>query len=57
MDAIEAEEFQDCSYYGIKLAEDAEDWARRVGIGRPVGAPVNDGRHHPIAFKSIRLGG
>ena len=29
MDAIEAEEFQDCAYYGIKLAEEAEDWVAR----------------------------
>ena len=29
MDAIEAEEFQNCAYYGIKLAEEAEDWVVR----------------------------
>ena len=32
MDAIEAEEFQDCAYYGIKLAEEAEDWVVRDNL-------------------------
>ena len=34
MDAIEAEEFQDCAYYGIKLAEEAEDWVVRDSMLR-----------------------
>jgi hypothetical protein len=38
MDAIEAEEFQDCAYYGIKLAEEAEDWVVRDNMLRLVRA-------------------
>ena len=34
MDAIEAKEFQDCAYYGIKLAEEAEDWVVRDNMLR-----------------------
>ena len=38
MDAIEAKEFQDCAYYGIKLAEEAEDWVVRDNMLRLVRA-------------------
>ena len=38
MDAIEAKEFQDCAYYGIKLAEEAEDWVVRDNMLRLIRA-------------------
>jgi hypothetical protein len=38
MDAIEAEEFQDYAYYGIELAEEAEDWVVRDNMLRLVQA-------------------
>ena len=38
MDAIEAKEFQDCAYYGIRLAEEAEDWVVRDNMLRLIRA-------------------
>ena len=38
MDAAQAKEFQACACYGIKLAEEAEDWAVRDHLLRLVRA-------------------
>ena len=38
MDAIQAKQFQGYAYYGIKLAEEAEDWAVRDNLLRLVRA-------------------
>ena len=38
MDAIEAKEFQDCACYGIRLAEEAEDWVVRDNMLRLIRA-------------------
>ena len=32
MDAAQAKEFQACACFGIKLAEEAEDWAARDNL-------------------------
>ena len=55
MDAIEAEEFQDCAYYGIKLAEEAEDWVVRDNLLTLVREP---GWPQPKRFRaqSMRFG-
>ena len=50
MDAIEAEEFQDCAFYGIKLAEEAEDWVVRDNMLRS-----GHGWRLPRMFRTQRM--
>ena len=53
MDAIEAKEFQDCAYYGIRLAEEAEDWVVRDNMLRLIRAWM--AAAHDVQNASVRL--
>ena len=55
MDAIEAEEFQDCAYDGIKLAEEAEDWEVRDNRLRLVRAWLAAAQDVQNATEDVRL--
>jgi hypothetical protein len=55
MDAIEAKEFQDCACYGIKLAEQAEDWAARDNMLRLVRAWLAAAQDVRNATGGVRL--
>ena len=55
MDAIEAEEFQNCAYCGIKLAEEAEDWVVRDNMLRLVRAWLAAAQGVQNAMDDVRL--
>jgi hypothetical protein len=55
MDATQAEEFQDCAYYGIKLAEEAEDWVARDNMLRLVRAWMAAAQDVQNATDDVRL--
>jgi hypothetical protein len=54
-DAIEAEEFQDCAFYGIKLAEEVEDWVVRDNMLRLVRAWLAAAQDVQNATDDVRL--
>jgi hypothetical protein len=55
MDAAQAKDFQACTCYGIKLAEEAEDWAARDHLLRLVRAWLAAAQDVQSAVDEVRL--
>jgi hypothetical protein len=55
MAAIEAKEFQDCACYGIRLAEEAEDWVVRDNMLRLIRAWMAAAQDVQNATDDVRL--
>jgi len=55
MDAIEAKEFQDCACYGIRLAEEAEDWVVRDNLLTLVRAWLAAAKEVQSSVDEVRL--
>jgi hypothetical protein len=55
MDAAQAKDFQACACYGIKLAEEAEDWAARDHLLRLVRAWLAAAQDVQSAVDEARL--